>query len=159
MSYMLRQFTATAYLFQEGKTLLHLHPKLGKWLPPGGHVEEGETPPETARREALEETGLEIELILQENIWLSDSNAKSIERPFLCLLEEIPASKTTPAHQHIDSIFLAKPIEFVDTSKKTNDFSWFSWEEAKLLDLFEDTYKLLELVLKQTNSNLILSTQ
>jgi 8-oxo-dGTP diphosphatase len=33
----------------------------GSWAPPGGHVEPGEGPTETARREVLEETGLLIE--------------------------------------------------------------------------------------------------
>ncbi|MEV0354627.1 NUDIX domain-containing protein [Nocardia sp. NPDC050697] len=34
------------------------HRKAGKWLPPGGHVEPGEDPGITARREAEEELGL-----------------------------------------------------------------------------------------------------
>ncbi|MFC3965040.1 NUDIX hydrolase [Nocardia jiangsuensis] len=38
------------------------HRKAGKWLPPGGHVEPGEHPGNTARREAEEELGLRPEL-------------------------------------------------------------------------------------------------
>jgi 8-oxo-dGTP pyrophosphatase MutT (NUDIX family) len=147
---MLRQFTATVYLFQDDKVLLHRHAKLGKWLPPGGHLEANETPPEAARREVLEETGLEIEFLTQENLWVSAPNACSIERPFLCLLEEIPPFGNTPAHQHIDSIFLAKPKEKLDLKMPAKEFLWFSWEEAQSLDLFEDTSKLLSLILKQT---------
>ena len=37
--------------------LLGDHVKSGLWLPPGGHVEEGEDPRDTVRREALEELG------------------------------------------------------------------------------------------------------
>src|SRR6185437_245535 len=85
-----RHFTATAYILENGRALLLKHPKLGKWLPPGGHVEPNETPPECAKREAREETGLRVELIPQENLWLNYSNAASFERPYLCLLENIP---------------------------------------------------------------------
>jgi len=106
-----KHFTATAYIIDQDKVLLLMHPKLKKWLPPGGHVEPNETPPACARREALEETGLEIELIQQENLWLNFWNASSIERPYLCLLENIPAHGDKPAHQHIDMIYLAKPIQ------------------------------------------------
>ncbi|NGX59357.1 MAG: 8-oxo-dGTP diphosphatase [Chlamydiae bacterium] len=88
---MQRQFTSTCYLILEEKFLLLFHHKHQKWLPPGGHREPNETPPETARREVLEETGLEIEFIHQENIWVEEWNAKSIPRPFSVLLETIAA--------------------------------------------------------------------
>jgi 8-oxo-dGTP diphosphatase len=39
--------------------LLGDHVKSGLWLPPGGHVEEGEDPRSTVEREALEELGIE----------------------------------------------------------------------------------------------------
>jgi 8-oxo-dGTP diphosphatase len=38
--------------------LLGDHVKSGLWLPPGGHVEEGEDPRDTVEREALEELGI-----------------------------------------------------------------------------------------------------
>lgn len=43
----------------DGEFVLHRHKRLGLWLQPGGHVDPGETPAEGARREALEETGIE----------------------------------------------------------------------------------------------------
>jgi 8-oxo-dGTP diphosphatase len=39
--------------------LLGDHVKSGLWLPPGGHVEEGEDPRSTVERETLEELGIE----------------------------------------------------------------------------------------------------
>jgi 8-oxo-dGTP pyrophosphatase MutT (NUDIX family) len=40
-----------------GRLLLVAHRKAGLWLPPGGHVEPGEDPWTTVRRECLEELG------------------------------------------------------------------------------------------------------
>jgi 8-oxo-dGTP diphosphatase len=37
------------------------HILAGRWLPPGGHVEPGEDPAQTARREAREELGIEAD--------------------------------------------------------------------------------------------------
>lgn len=142
-----RQFTATVYLFHEDRVLLHLHAKLGKWLPPGGHIEPNETPPEAARREVKEETGLDLVFIEQENLKVNAYNAVSFERPFLCLLENVPAHKDKPAHQHMDFIYLARPLEL---KNDLNGFKWFSYNELKEINdlLFPDTRELLELVLK-----------
>lgn len=126
-----KHFTSTAYIIDQGKILLLMHPKLKKWLPPGGHLELNETPPECAKRETLEETGLEIELIQQENLWLSFWNASSIERPYLCLLENIPAFGDKPAHHHIDMIYLAKPLR----GTLLTGVRWFSLEDVeKMID-------------------------
>lgn len=62
-------FTGAAFTVHEGKVLLVKHHKLLRWLPPGGHIEKDargdyiESPEECAIREALEETGLRIELV------------------------------------------------------------------------------------------------
>ena len=146
-----RQFTATVFIFLKDKVLLHLHPKLGKWLPPGGHLEANETPPEAARREVREETGLEIVFISQENLSVSSSNATSFERPYLCLLENIPPHKDQPAHQHMDFIYLARPLR--DCPQALNEFRWFSYEELQELDLFPDVREVLRCLLKEKGLN------
>lgn len=39
------------------------HRKTGRWMHPGGHVEEGEALDEALRREIMEETGLQIDFL------------------------------------------------------------------------------------------------
>ncbi len=54
-----RAFSVSIFCRHEGAILLIRHKRLGQWLPVGGEIEQGETPLEAARRELLEETGLE----------------------------------------------------------------------------------------------------
>jgi 8-oxo-dGTP diphosphatase len=53
------------FVLHEGKVLLvrrMVHPAIGKWSIPAGFVDQGEDPQETAVREALEETNLQVEI-------------------------------------------------------------------------------------------------
>jgi 8-oxo-dGTP pyrophosphatase MutT (NUDIX family) len=147
-----RHFTATAYIVEQQKVLLLKHPKHQKWLPPGGHVETNETPPSCAIREAKEETGLDIELVRQENLWIDCWNASSIERPFLCLLENIPPYGDKPAHQHIDMIFLARPTG----GTLSPEARWFSLEEVERLtddeEIFVETKATIRHILNEQGS-------
>ena len=87
-----RHFTVAVFVVWEGKVLLHLHRKLGMWLPPGGHIERNELPDDAAVREVLEETGVEVEDPVQ------------LHRSAGVQLENIG-----PGHQHIDLIYFARP--------------------------------------------------
>jgi len=150
---MKRQFTATVYIVEDERVLLIKHRKLRKWLPPGGHLDPNETPPEAAKREAFEETGMKVELVPQENIWIDHWNAKSLERPFLCLLEEIPAYGDEPAHQHMDLCYLGRPIggKLKENPKETDGIRWFTLDEINKLepdvDIFAETQKVLLTIL------------
>jgi 8-oxo-dGTP diphosphatase len=53
------------------RILLVDHKKAELWLPPGGHVDPGEDPKETVRREAKEELGIDAELLFDEPILLT----------------------------------------------------------------------------------------
>ncbi len=145
-----REFTTAVYIIENERALLIFHRKLQKWLPPGGHIDPNETPPEAAVREALEETGLHVELTRQENIWVEHWNAKSFERPYMCLLEEIPEHKGVPAHQHIDMVYIARPVKgtLLENPEETAGLRWFSWEEIEALESDIDIYKETQEVLK-----------
>lgn len=141
---MIRHFTATVYIIEEEKVLLLFHRKLKHWLPAGGHIDPNELPTDCARREALEETGYEIELISQENLWVDQPNAKSFGRPFMCLLEEVPARPEQPAHQHMDLIYAGRPIggQMIRNEVETEGLRWFTLEEVENMgpdQMFEET--------------------
>lgn len=54
---------AIGIMLHAGKTLLVKHKKLGVWMAPGGHLDEGELPHQAAEREFLEETGVVVRAI------------------------------------------------------------------------------------------------
>lgn len=95
-----RDFTATTFVVQEGRTLLLWHNKVQAWLPPGGHLLPGELPEAAACREVQEETGLEVELLGQHQTW---GKVRVLRTPVCILLEDI-----APDHQHIDLIYFAQ---------------------------------------------------
>lgn len=85
-------FTASALVLtpDEDGLLLVLHSKLGRWLQPGGHFEPTDADPlAAARREVLEETGLDDLEVLDSGLLDVDVHA-------------IPAHGSEPAHHHHD---------------------------------------------------------
>jgi 8-oxo-dGTP pyrophosphatase MutT (NUDIX family) len=96
-----RHFTVAVFVVWEGKVLLHLHRKLGMWLPPGGHIENNELPDEAAVREVLEETGIGVKLVGERREDVDDP--VQLHRPAGMQLENIG-----PGHQHIDLIYFAR---------------------------------------------------
>jgi 8-oxo-dGTP pyrophosphatase MutT (NUDIX family) len=146
---MKRDYTATCYLLYEEKTLLIFHKKHKKWLPPGGHIEPNELPTEAVRREVLEETGLEIDFIHDEHVLIDQPYARTVLRPYLILLEDIPQYGTVEAHQHIDLIYLAKPLTqaFIFNAEETEAIRWFSKEDILQLncsEIFPDTVQIID---------------
>ncbi len=150
---MKKQFTATAYIIHEDRVLLLFHPKLQKWLPPGGHVELDETPCDAAIREVKEETGLDIELFTDDHIKIDENNAKSLPRPYFCLLEEIPAFQNEPAHQHIDFIYLARPRSLIAASSLENHpLEWCTLNDLEKIPpqhLFDETKQVIGHILSK----------
>ena len=133
MAEITRHFTATTFVVCQDRVLLHLHKKLGIWLPAGGHIDRDELPEVAARREVLEETGLNIQLYQPETLLnFGDDEAIELHRPVHLLLENI-----NPYHQHIDFIYYAR----TDTPHlnpapgEANSFRWFSRAELAHNDL------------------------
>jgi len=98
----LRHFTVAVFVVFEGTLLLHRHRRLGKWLPPGGHVEPSELPDEAAVREVLEETGVPIRLLGRRG--LSVGEPRQLVVPAGIQVEPI-----YDGHEHIDLVYFAAP--------------------------------------------------
>ncbi len=121
-----RDFTASAFIVEDNKILLMKHSKLGMWLQPGGHVEEDETPDEAARREAREETGVEIEFVKDFAPEDSLDETDNLPRPFNINLHPIEND-----HYHCDFQFLATVREENNATHahEHDGLRWFTSEE------------------------------
>jgi 8-oxo-dGTP pyrophosphatase MutT (NUDIX family) len=107
-----RHHTATAYVVAAGRTLLLWHQKLRMWLPPGGHLEPNEDPVQGAIREALEESGLPVEVIPPAGL-LAVDRPLVLPPPAVILVEDI-VRDDQPFHQHIDHVYFTVARARVD---------------------------------------------
>lgn len=112
--------TASGLVVQDKRVLLIFHPRLKRWLQPGGHIDEGELPIQAAIREVYEETGL---------VCVSDSEN---QEPIDVDMHEIPGNsfKNEGPHLHIDLLFELKVIR----QEKSNEgllCKWFSFEDVE----------------------------
>lgn len=112
-------------------------------MPPGGHVDENETPEDCAKRECKEETNLDVEIIGDPHSDLFQKNpseGRMLTKPIAMLLEEIPASpeRGEPAHQHMDFLYLARVIDESQTvileQSEGRELRWFTRGEIEKLD-------------------------
>lgn len=119
-----KSITATVYVVNNGKVLLHLHKKYNTWFPLGGHVEVDEFPYEAAIREVKEESGLEIELVKTEIApCIELSRVKRIPAPF-CILNEDDGF----GENFFDFIYIAETENTTPSPKygESKIFKWFS---------------------------------
>lgn len=133
---MYKQF-ASGYLVKGGKVLLVHHNKFDKWTPPGGHMEEDETPSDTVIREFKEETDLDVVVLpAAPSAFDGDDNATPIPLPFHMDLEregfDVP---------HIGHFFYVRMIDqsAIEHHQESELFGigWFSREELKNLKTFD----------------------
>lgn len=117
---MRRHFTATGFVVQGSRTLLHWHKRLQQWMPPGGHIEPDEDPVQAVLREIQEETGATAEVIPSVPT-LPFNNPGQLQPPYTILVEDIPEPGDT--HQHIDLIYFCSLAD--DTPDPSlGDFHW-----------------------------------
>ena len=136
-----RDWAATVFVAWDGRVLLHRHRKLGMWLPPGGHVEDGELPDEAAVREVWEEAGVRIELIGDHALQIEEP--RQLLRPRGVQLERIADD-----HEHIDLIYFGRPVPPYDGALREDDptLGWYGPGDLEDLPLTDELRHWCELV-------------
>ena len=149
---------ATAYVYDQKKQrfLLTFHRKLGKWLPPGGHLNLGEGPHTGALRELNEEIGVEgtiIELLSTPRVGTDD--VPQLPLP-LCVLQETipPHSPDAEPHLHIDFIYvveIAYPELIRLRVEEVSHAAWFTVDEIRRLNTFETVMRVCAAIVRQAS--------
>jgi 8-oxo-dGTP pyrophosphatase MutT (NUDIX family) len=105
--------------------LLLEHRRLHIWVQPGGHVEDGETPWEAARRESIEETGLRLALLGS-----TTPGAGDLAAPGLVHVDVHPSAG---GHTHLDLRY-ALAVEGDPTPRppagESQEVRWYGWADA-----------------------------
>lgn len=111
--------TGSAIVIGPRGVVLLKHRRLGLWLQPGGHIEAGESPWEGARREAIEETGLELQFAEVDDAGM----------PHLVHVDVHAGGR---GHTHLDLRYVLSG----DTSDpdppagESQEIGWFEWSAA-----------------------------
>ncbi|AGN02277.1 NUDIX hydrolase [Salinarchaeum sp. Harcht-Bsk1] len=137
-----RHFTATTYVVVEGAVALHRHVRIGKWLPPGGHVDRGELPHEAALREVEEETGLDATIVAEQDD-VGSPTVEPLPQPHHLQLADVNiygeagSADAQVGHQHVDLVYYAAADErTIDPASDEEPADAWEWFDAD--DLAED---------------------
>ncbi len=122
-------FTVAIFVVHDAKVLLVHHRKLDQWLPLGGHIELDEDPETAARREAREESGLEVELI-GERPPATGAGTRALLAPRFLDIHRITAT-----HEHIGMMYWARPGNGTVTlaAEEHQDIRWCGAQDLESL--------------------------
>lgn len=140
---MLKHATSSVFLFtpsDDGWRIgLIRHPRLHRWMLPGGHVEPDKHPAEAAIREVGVETGLTAHLINTHLDGLTDA-CDGVPVPVWIAEQLVPAETRHPhPHAHVDYLYVAVASERELSSSSELRFGWFARHDLGLLDMFDDS--------------------
>jgi 8-oxo-dGTP pyrophosphatase MutT (NUDIX family) len=107
--------TGSALIVGPRGIVLLRHRRLGIWVQPGGHIDDGETPWDAARREATEETGLAARF-----------------HDAVHELAHVDVHAGGRGHTHLDLRYLlaADDADPAPPPGESQDVGWFGWDAA-----------------------------
>lgn len=127
---MLRHFTVTGFVAQDGRTALHWH-RLGRWLPPGGHIEPDEDPLEAVLREVREEIGLDVEVLPTAPAFRYDGPHQLPVPATIAIYDLVDGDRQVREHhQHIDLVYFTRPRVAGATPASDRDEDDWLWLDA-----------------------------
>lgn len=138
-----RHFCASVFVIdpKTKKILLVFHRKFHRWVQPGGHIENNETPEEAALREVYEETGLKVKL-LGERFPREDDFIRPLG---------IQCNRNLKGDMHIDITYVAVPYseeEVILNKDESLGIGWFSREQLEAIEVFPDIKISMDYILK-----------
>lgn len=120
-------FVVSFFIVHGDRVLLINHPRYGKWISPGGHIELDEDPEEALYREIAEETGLEVEILS------SKPDIQSPESKFMPTPSFMDVHEANLPHRHIALVYFGRSASAeVKLSAEHLDYKWFSKEDLRL---------------------------
>lgn len=154
--------TSSVLLFHrfgdEWKTCLIYHPRLHRWMAPGGHVESNEHQAEAALREVEEETGLAGVRLLgnvgQPPLPLGFPETHiQMPLPWWIIEQQVPAdSHCSEPHVHIDHQYIATIDNPTPVGEQEHAFAWLGRTELDAAEMFEDTRLMAKMILSYLSS-------
>ena len=154
---MIKHATASTFVFgrfPEGWRLgLIEHPRLGRRMVPGGHVEVDETQEEAALREVAEETGLQAVLVAPVAPGFPEGFPHpAVARPWWITEQMVPADNHLgEPHVHVDHQYVAVAQGTEPVSEPAHPFGWFGPGELGRLSMFEDSRLLAGVLFAQAD--------
>jgi 8-oxo-dGTP pyrophosphatase MutT (NUDIX family) len=106
--------TASAFVLSSRGVVLHLHKRLGIWVQPGGHVDEGESPEEACVRETAEETGLLVRHL----------------DPVTLFHVDVHPGPSGHTHYDLRYVVASEPLDPSPPAGESPEVDWFDFDAA-----------------------------
>lgn len=106
--------TASSFVISSRGVILHRHRRLGIWVQPGGHVDEGELPEDACVRETVEETGLAVHHL----------------DPVVLFHVDVHPGPRGHTHYDLRYVLVGEPLDPRPPANESPDVYWFDFDAA-----------------------------